>query len=418
MYGHPATLAGLIPANTGKGVNAVANRMFELPGMMGPPLTPKMPGALPGGEEDLPPAIAEQLKQLREDLDKMTAAAQEAKKNGDEEGSKFKTLLASEIQDKIQELEEKYRKPGPAACDLAMPFMQGNGLKEPPAGMPPAMMPPLGSAMVPPVQPGLLPPPGLPGLPPLVPGSSQDWQRMMTLYQNPELAVNFTQQQALEYEQEKANSTKLEAEVLELQHHFNLTDRHARLLDEQLKKRNNTFEDDVAAMYEILKGAKNPADLLMVSVRWMAEGVFRGTRTPNPEVEKVAKKYKLDAPSACKLAEVLEGRSDPDGDLRKVCTHLERSNRPSALVMMMLKDLKSGNPVEESTKTPAIGSYLHIQENKRAAERRRSRSRGRGRSRSRPRGGRSRSRERDRRRSRSGSARRARSGSRGRRGRS
>merc|ERR1719510_1847635 len=164
----------------------------------------------------------------------------------------------------------------------------------------------------------------------------------MMLAQNPDMGVNVTQQRAMEYEQEKANSSSMEPEVIELAHHFNLTDRHARMLDEQLKKRNNTYEDDIAAMYEILKGAKNPADLLMVSIRWMSEGIFRGTLMPNPDVEKAAKKYRLDAPSACKLAEVLESRSDPDSDLRKVCTHLERSNRPSALVMMMLRDLKSG----------------------------------------------------------------------------
>eukprot|EP00971_Amphidinium_carterae_P213606 4239404-Amphidinium_carterae.1 len=34
-------------------------------------------------------------------------------------------------------------------------------------------------------------------------------------------------------------------------------------------------KDDVAAMYEILKGAKNPADLLMVSIRWMAEATLQ-----------------------------------------------------------------------------------------------------------------------------------------------
>merc|ERR1719336_1761122 len=227
--------------------------------------------------------------------------------------------------------------------------------------------------------------------------SFQDWQRYMMLY-NPDFAVNFTQQQALEYDQAKAKSTSLEPEVIELAHHFNLTDRHARMLDEQLKKRNNTFDDDIAAMYEILKGAKNPADLLMVSIRWMAEGVFRGTHTPNPEVEKVAKKYKLDAPSACKLAEVLESRNDPDNDLKRICTHLERSNRPSALVMMMLRDLKSGNAVEESTKTPSIGSYLHLKETKRATQRSaRSRSRERAATGRNPqRGGRSRSRRRSR----------------------
>merc|ERR1719456_1369135 len=223
----------------------------------------------------------------------------------------------------------------------------------------------------------------------------------MIQFQNPELALNYTQQQALEYEQQKANSTQMEPEVVELAHHFNLTDRHARMLDEQLKKRNDTYEEDIAAMYEILKGAKNPADLLMVSIRWMSEGTFNGIKTPNPDVEKAAKKYKLDAPSACKLAEVLESRKDPDDDLRKISSHLERSNKPSSLVMMMLKNLKSGNPVEECKKAPAIGSFLHKQEMAKQDRKRRSRSRGRG-------GGGQRERSRSRRRERSRSRRRER----------
>merc|ERR1719284_1993857 len=101
----------------------------------------------------------------------------------------------------------------------------------------------------------------------------------------------------------------------------------------------------------------------------MAEGIFNGIKTPNPDVEKIAKKYRLDAPSACKLAEVLETRKDPDDDLRRICSHLERSNKPSSLVMMMLKDIKAGNPITESTKQPAIGSYLHKEENKKQSQR-------------------------------------------------
>lgn len=230
---------------------------------------------------------------------------------------------------------------------------------------------------------------------------------------NPDMAaINITQQRALEYEQEKANATTIEPEVVELAHHFQLTDRHARMLDEQLKKRNDTYEDDIAAMYEILKGAKNPADLLMVSIRWMAEGTFNGLDTPNPDVGKAAKKYKLDAPSACKLAEVLESRKDPDDDLRKLCSHLERSNKPSSLVMMMLKSLKQGNAIEDCKKPPAIGSYLHkaeMSKNDKERNSKRSRSRGRGggggggrdREKSRSRGRRDRSRSRRRERSRS-----------------
>merc|ERR1740117_194194 len=143
------------------------------------------------------------------------------------------------------------------------------------------------------------------------------------MYQNPDMAVNITQQRAVEYEQEKKSSMVVEPEVIELAHHFQVTDRHARMLDEQLKKRNDTYEEDIASMYEILKGAKNPADLLMVSIRWMADGTFNGLDTPNPDVGKAAKRYKLDPPSACKLAEVLEGRKDADDDLKKINTHLE-----------------------------------------------------------------------------------------------
>merc|ERR1719413_335239 len=61
-----------------------------------------------------------------------------------------------------------------------------------------------------------------------------------------QMAVHVTQQQALEYEQSKMNSGNIEPEVVELAHHFCLSERHARLLNEQLKKRNNTYEDDIA----------------------------------------------------------------------------------------------------------------------------------------------------------------------------
>lgn len=236
-----------------------------------------------------------------------------------------------------------------------------------------------------PPRPGFpMPPPGVLGIPPPpgmgMPGMPGLQQAMMQMYQNPAVAVNITQQRALEYEQEKTNSMVIEPEVVELAQHFQLTDRHARMLDEQMKKRNDTYEEDIASMYEILKGAKNPADLLMVSIRWMADGTFNGLDTPNPDVAKAAKRYKLDAPSAFKLAESLQGREDPDGDLKKINTHLERSNKPSSLVMMMLKSLKSGNAVEECKKAPAVGSYLHKTEMSKndSQKSRRSRSRGRG----------------------------------------
>jgi len=364
--------------------------------LVGTTLALRPPGlAVDPGLPEMPPDVADQLRQLKEDREKLTAAAEEAREEGDDEAVEFKEMLRDDIDKKITELEGKYAPPGskpppaPAPAPSPLPLV-------PPAGAFPGM-----PGM--PVMPGLRPPatimpPGMPGMPgmPVMPG-------MPPPPDANQAAVNLTQLQAMQYEQQKRTSMRMEPEVIELAAHFNITDRHARLLDEQLKQRNNTFDDDIAAMYEILHGAKNPADLLMVSIRWMAEGVFRGTLTPSVDVEKAAKKYKLDAPSACKLAEVLEQRQDPDDCLLKISSHLERSNKPSSLVMMMLKDIKTGKEVEWCTKTPAIGSYAHKEENKKNA---------RGRSRSRRGGGG------DRQRARSRSARRPRERSRSKRPRS
>ncbi|CAE7229071.1 unnamed protein product [Symbiodinium natans] len=341
------------------------------------------------------PEVWDQLKHLREDREKLKEAAESALQDGDEGGFEFQNMLASEITEKIEELEGKYGTqpplpgarnepsqagklplppPPPAPLALAklpsMPPLPGVALPGIPAGVA-ANLPPGIAANIPPGVAsalGKMPPvPGAPPVPGLAPGFAGVRPPPIPLppgVMPPFLGqpVSLTQQQAMEYEEIKARDTALEPEVIELVHYFKISDRHARMLNEQLKRRNNTYEEDIASLYEILKGAKNPGDLLMVSIRWMERGVFRGTLTPNPAVEKAAKKYKLDAPSACKLAEVLESREDPDADLRKISDHLAASNKPSSLVMQMLRDIKAGKPVEACTRAPAIGSYLHKKE--------------------------------------------------------
>ncbi|CAJ1460703.1 unnamed protein product [Effrenium voratum] len=312
------------------------------------------------------PEVWDELCHLREDRQKMLDAAEKARQDGDEGGSEFQSMLASEITEKIEEIEGKYgfAPPGkgevqatataPAPVPPAL-LSFSPGMTQIPPGVAGALALRPGMSLAPVLPPGLSAPPTMPtpmapmGAPMVLPGMG---------LRPPSL----TQQQAMAYEQTKAASTALEPEVIELVHYFKIGERHARMLNEQLKRRNNTYEEDIAALYDILKGAKNPADLLMVSIRWMEQGVFRGCLTPNPKVEKIAKKYKLDAPSACKLAEALENREDADEALDKFCEHLAASNKPSSLVMIMLKDLKTGAVIPPCTKTPAIGSYLHKKE--------------------------------------------------------
>lgn len=247
----------------------------------------------------------------------------------------------------------------------------------PQAGIPPQM--PLGL------------PPGLPG----VPGAGghigqlgANVQAMMA-WQTPEMAQALTQQAAEAYELEK--TAGMDPEVQELSEHFNLDERVAKALNQQMKNRKDTYEGDMQTLWEVLEGARNPSGLLMVKVREMMDGKFRGATDPDNGLRAWGKKYKLDEQAITKLAEVLAKRDDAAGDMEKIGKHLERSNKPSSLMMLMLRDLRNGKPVPEPQHSAAVGSKMHEKELKETKSDRRHRSRSGRRGRSQDRRGRRRS---------------------------
>merc|ERR1712194_651721 len=88
-------------------------------------------------------------------------------------------------------------------------------------------------------------------------------------------------------------------------------------------------------------------------------GTFKGMSVLNSKVQQFGKDQRLDAQAAFKLGEVMGEREDPEGDMKKIAKHLERSNKPSSLVMMMLKDLREGKPLKDPEYAAAIGSKNH-----------------------------------------------------------
>merc|ERR1712151_214800 len=126
-----------------------------------------------------------------------------------------------------------------------------------------------------------------------------------------------------------------------------------------MKKRKDTFEQDMQYLWVGLEGAKNPAGLLQIKLRDMRMGTFKGMSVLSAKVQAFAKEQRIDAQAAFKLGEVMEKREDPEGDMQKIAKHLERSNKPSSLVMMMLKDLREGKPLKDPEYAAAIGSKSH-----------------------------------------------------------
>jgi hypothetical protein len=227
---------------------------------------------------------------------------------------------------------------------------------------------------------GGLPPPGM-LVPPSLPGLDTE-----------SLAQMRFQQIAAEFEQIKHSGIRPEVE--EFAEYHKLDERATRALDEEMRRRHATFEQDMQALWLGLEGAKNPQGLLMITLKEMRNGTFRGMTALNKQIQDFAKQYRLDAQATVKLAEVLARRDDVEGDLVKLGKHLERSNKPSSLIMMMLKNLREGKPIKDPEYAAAIGSKIHETELKQVLSKRGSRSRSRrgGRHRSRDRGDRDRDR--------------------------
>merc|ERR1719502_761812 len=140
----------------------------------------------------------------------------EAEKNGDESGAKFKMMLLGDMNEKKEEMEKEF--PG---IDKPEP--------EP---------------------------------------SQHELAHQQLLVAHMQQPITFTQQQALAYDQQRLNGG-IEPEVKDFQEKYGLQDRHAFLLNEQLKLRNNTFDDDMWAMDEIMSRCNNTAqraDLLNMNV--------------------------------------------------------------------------------------------------------------------------------------------------------
>merc|ERR1719195_1615635 len=150
---------------------------------------------------------------------------------------------------------------------------------------------------------------------------------------------------------------EIDPDVQEFCDHFGIDPRMTRLLNDELHKRPDTWEGDLLALWEIIEQARVPPGLLMVKIREMQNGTFVGKPKPDKEVETLCKKYKIDSTATQRLAEVLAKRDDRKGDLDKLEKHLRTSNKPSALVMMMLGKLRKGEDIGEPDHKAAPGSY-------------------------------------------------------------
>jgi len=179
---------------------------------------------------------------------------------------------------------------------------------------------------------------------------------------NPLMAANFASMmrgQDAPPAKEEPKEEAIDPDVQELGDYYNIEDRWLKRLNETMKKRQATKEQDLAKLYEVLERARSPTGLLTVKIGEMESGQFVGKIKPDKDVERLARKFKLDEYVKSRLTELAVRLKDAkDQHLERLEQHLSYSKHPNAMATLLagkllehemeeLPDLKEAEQVME-----------------------------------------------------------------------
>merc|ERR1719464_74814 len=134
----------------------------------------------------------------------------------------------------------------------------------------------------------------------------------------------------------KESEDEIDPEVRELGDYFNIEDRWIKRLNETMKRRKDTKSQDLAKLYEVLERARSPTGLLTVKIGEMECGQFVGKVKPDKDVERLARKFKLDDYVKSRLTELAVRLKDrKDLHLERIEQHLRYSKHPNAMTTLL-----------------------------------------------------------------------------------
>eukprot|EP00932_Pfiesteria_piscicida_P009418 SRR837773.20145.p1 GENE.SRR837773.20145~~SRR837773.20145.p1 ORF type:complete len:447 (-),score=145.94 SRR837773.20145:246-1586(-) len=167
----------------------------------------------------------------------------------------------------------------------------------------------------------------------------------------------------------KDDDDAVDPEIQELGDYFNIEDRWIKRLNLAMKKRKDTKSQDLAKLYEVLERARSPTGLLTVKIGEMECGMFVGKIKPDKDVERLARKFKLDDHVTSRLMElVVRRKAQKDEDLDRIEQHLRYCKRPSAMATLLAGKLLEGEVDElpDLTEAEAIMSKYKLDEDARS----------------------------------------------------
>merc|ERR1719433_1385558 len=134
----------------------------------------------------------------------------------------------------------------------------------------------------------------------------------------------------------KEEEQEIDPEVRELGDYFNIEERWVVRLNQVVRKRQDTKGQDLEKLYEVLERARSPTGLLTVKIGEMESGQFVGKIKPDKDVERLARKFRLDEHVKSRLTELAVRLKDKkDQHLERLEQHLSYSKHPNAMATLL-----------------------------------------------------------------------------------
>lgn len=169
-------------------------------------------------------------------------------------------------------------------------------------------------------------------------------------------------------------------QVLELCKNFQIEDRIRDRLNDVMMTREETFDSDIKALWEVCESATKPSGYLMVKISELERGVFTGAQKSDNDLTTFAQKNRLDDRCLAKMIEVFSDRQDTKRqELKEIQKRMKGVEKAQTTVVMpMLESLKRTGKFP----SPERASRKKSKSRQRSPSRSSSRSRSRSESRS------------------------------------
>eukprot|EP00746_Dinoflagellata_sp_MGD_P001358 gnl/MRDRNA2_/MRDRNA2_102547_c0_seq1.p1 gnl/MRDRNA2_/MRDRNA2_102547_c0~~gnl/MRDRNA2_/MRDRNA2_102547_c0_seq1.p1 ORF type:complete len:345 (-),score=58.34 gnl/MRDRNA2_/MRDRNA2_102547_c0_seq1:158-1192(-) len=193
-----------------------------------------------------------------------------------------------------------------------------------------------------------------------------DFSLCGTCYVNEATAAAERAEKKEKYAKYEVPEGTIHPEIWGLCENYDIEERLARMLQEEMKNRFETWDKDMKKLDMIMRHVKQPkkGGIFWAQIKAMKEGTWVPWEPPRAEIQKVIDKYSLDLDSREKLTDFLQKQEragmDWERDLWETEQRLMAARNPSMMALTMVVRLQQGlelPPIKPMRKDDVLKHY-------------------------------------------------------------